>query len=140
MVPRFYNIRNVETKTAVAALAALAQETRLAIYRLLVEAGPAGVAAGTIAAKLGVAAPTLSFHLKELAHAGLARGESQGRFVVYRADYDAMNALLAYLTANCCRNGECTAMDDAVVCVPVPTPAKRAARTAAHTVKSRRVR
>jgi ArsR family transcriptional regulator, arsenate/arsenite/antimonite-responsive transcriptional repressor len=130
----------METTTAVTALAALAQETRLAIYRLLVEAGPAGVAAGTIASKLGVAAPTLSFHLKELAYAGLVRGESQGRFVVYRADYDAMNALLAYLTENCCRSGECTVAGDAVVCVPVPIPANRVARTAQRSAKSRRVR
>ena len=130
----------METKQAVTALAAIAQETRLAIYRLLVEAGPAGVHAGTIAAKLGVAAPTLSFHLKELAYAGLVRGESQGRFVVYRADYEAMNELLGYLTANCCRNSECTVVDGAVVCVPVPTPATRASRPAQRAAKSRRAR
>lgn len=130
----------MDTKTAVTALAALAQETRLAIYRLLVEAGPPGVAAGTIAARLDVAAPTLSFHLKELAYAGLVKGESRGRFVVYRADFGAMNDLLAYLTANCCRNGDCAVADDAVVCVPVPTPADRAARSAPQAPKSRRTR
>lgn len=105
------------------ALAALAQETRLAIYRLLVEAGPHGMAAGAIAARLAVAPPTLSFHLKELAHAGLVTSESRGRFVVYRADYDAMNALLGFLTANCCRGSEC-ALD---VVGRVPLPATRRA-------------
>lgn len=113
----------METKEAVAALAALAQETRLGIYRLLVQTGPSGAPAGVIAAKLGVAAPTLSFHLKELAHAGLVTSESRGRFVVYRADYDAMNALLEFMTANCCR-GSCA--EDSSVCVPMPIPAKRA--------------
>jgi len=98
----------METKTAVNALAALAQDTRLAVYRLLVEAGPAGVPAGGIATRLGIAAPTLSFHLKELAHAGLVEAESQGRFVVYRADFRAMNALVGFLTENCCRaSGGC---------------------------------
>ena len=82
----------METKFAVAALAALAQDTRLAIFRLLVEAGPPGVPAGGIAAQLGIAAPTLSFHLKELARAGLVDAEAQGRFVVYRADFAAINA------------------------------------------------
>lgn len=84
-------------------LAALAQETRLALFRLLVEAGPAGIAAGTIAERLDVAAPTLSFHLKELTNAGLIRPTQHGRYVIYSADFDAMNALIAYLTENCCR-------------------------------------
>lgn len=88
--------------SAVERLAALAQETRLALFRLLVEAGPAGVPAGVIAERLDVAAPTLSFHLKELTHAGLIRALQQGRYVIYSADFDAMNALLAYLTENCC--------------------------------------
>jgi DNA-binding transcriptional ArsR family regulator len=129
----------METKAVINALSALAQETRLAIYRLLVEAGPAGIAAGTIAAKLDVAAPTLSFHLKELAYAGLVTSESKGRFVVYRADYDAMNELLRYLTANCCRNSACEVVDDNVVCVPLPTPSERAPRIA-RAAKSRRTR
>ena len=126
----------METKGALAALAALAHETRLAIYRLLVEAGPAGAPAGAIATALGVAAPTLSFHLKELAYAGLAQGESHGRSVVYRADYDAMTALIAYLTANCCRNGECGIAADALACAPARAPA-RAARRAARTRRAR---
>ena len=97
----------MEAPHAVRALDALAQETRLAIYRLLVEAGPEGLAAGAIATRIGVTAPNLSFHLKELAYAGLVTSESQGRFVVYRADYGAMNALLEFLTANCCRGSGC---------------------------------
>jgi ArsR family transcriptional regulator, arsenate/arsenite/antimonite-responsive transcriptional repressor len=128
----------MKSNQVVEALGALAQETRLAIYRLLVGAGTAGVPAGSIAAKLGVAAPTLSFHLKELAHAGLVRSESQGRFVVYRADYDAMSDLLAYLTANCCRGSEC--VDTSVVCVPVPATAGRKTRAAPRAAKARRDR
>jgi len=84
-------------------LAALAQDTRLALFRLLVEAGPPGLAAGAIAERLQVAAPTLSFHLKELTNAGLIRPTQQGRYVVYSADFVAMSALIAYLTENCCR-------------------------------------
>jgi DNA-binding transcriptional ArsR family regulator len=108
--------------TAIVALAALAQHTRLALFRLLDEAGPAGLAAGAIAERLGVAAPTLSFHLKELAHAGLIRSVQQGRYVVYSADFDAMNALIAYLTENCCRMS-CDAGSG-----PTCTPPKAAAR------------
>jgi DNA-binding transcriptional ArsR family regulator len=109
---------------AVARLAALAQETPLALFRLLVEAGPAGMPAGVIAERLGVAAPTLSFHLKELTHAGLIRALQQGRYVIYSADFGAMNALLAYLSENCCR----TRCDPA--CAPCPpTVDSGAART-----------
>ena len=84
------------------ALNALGQPTRLAAFRLLVEAGPAGRTAGEIGDALGVPGATLSFHLKELVGAGLASAESQGRHVCYRARFDAMNALVAYLTHNCC--------------------------------------
>ena len=116
--------------TVVIALAALAQGTRLAIFRLLVEAGPAGIPAGGIAAKLGIAAPTLSFHLKELAHAGLVGAEPQGRFIVYRADFPAMNALVGYLTENCCRSSGVCAADcgpvDAPGCAPATQPHRRA--------------
>jgi DNA-binding transcriptional ArsR family regulator len=88
---------------AAATLGALAQETRLAIFRLLVEAGPEGLPAGRIAEALGVVPATLSFHLKELSHAGLAHARSEGRFVIYCADFDRMAALMTFLTRNCCR-------------------------------------
>jgi len=97
----------METNQAVTALAALAQETRLAIFRLLVEAGPSGVAAGEIGASLKVAPATLSFHLKELANAGLAASRQDGRYVFYSASYPQMNALVAFLTDNCCARDGC---------------------------------
>jgi DNA-binding transcriptional ArsR family regulator len=128
----------MEARQVVTALGALAQETRLGIYRALVQAGPGGMAAGAIAEKLDVAAPTLSFHLKELTYAGLINSEQQGRFVVYRADYDAMNALLEFLTANCCRGAECAV--DAIACMPVPTAARSDARHAARGGKAKRNR
>jgi DNA-binding transcriptional ArsR family regulator len=92
----------MKTRTAVAALSALAQDTRLAVYRLLVQQGPSGLAAGEIAGQLGVTPATLSFHLKELAHAGLVTARQEGRFVFYAANFSAMNALVAFLTENCC--------------------------------------
>jgi ArsR family transcriptional regulator, arsenate/arsenite/antimonite-responsive transcriptional repressor len=132
----------VKTNIAVVALAALAQDTRLAIFRLLVEAGPAGMPAGGIADNLRIAAPTLSFHLKELAHAGLIEAEPQGRFIVYRTDFKAMNALIGYLTENCCRdNGACTsecAPGDAPECAPVVQPRRRASHGKLPSATSRR--
>ena len=98
----------METNEAIAALTALGHSTRLAIFRLLVEAGPGGRMAGAIAQSLAVPGATLSFHLKELVHAGLITGESRGRNICYRADFDAMRALVSYLTHNCCAG----AMDD----------------------------
>ena len=92
----------MESPNAVKALAALAQETRLSIYRTLVEAGPTGLAAGEIAAAVGASPTNLSFHLKELANAGLARSRQDGRYVFYSANFAHMNALVAYLTENCC--------------------------------------
>lgn len=92
----------METRTVIAALAALAQESRLAIYRLLVETGPTGLAVGEIGASLRVAPATLSFHLKELSHAGLVAARQEGRYVYYSANYGRMNDLLAYLTDKCC--------------------------------------
>ena len=92
----------MEITSAVTALASLAQETRLSAYRALVAAGEAGLPAGEIAARLEVPPATLSFHLKELAHAGLVTSRSEGRFVIYAADYAAMNALIAYLSEECC--------------------------------------
>lgn len=90
-------------KEAIVALAALAQETRLAIFRLLIEAGPEGVAAGRIGEELKVPSATLSFHLKELGHASLAASRQQGRFIYYSANFERMAALMSFLTKNCCR-------------------------------------
>ncbi len=87
---------------AVAALASLAQETRLNVYRLLVQKGPQGLAAGAIGERLGLAAPTLSFHLSHLRHAGLVRARRASRSIIYAADYGTMNSLMGYLTENCC--------------------------------------
>ena len=92
---------------AIDALAALAQETRLKVYRLLVEAGPGGLPAGRIGEALGLPPATLSFHLAQLARAGLARSRQEGRFVIYAADFQNMNALVGYLTENCCRGQSC---------------------------------
>lgn len=88
---------------AIAALAALAQESRLDVFRLLVQAGPEGVPAGRIGERLGLPGPTLSFHLNQLRQAGLVIFRREGRSLIYLAEYDAMNALLAYLTENCCQ-------------------------------------
>lgn len=87
---------------AVESLAALAQASRLAIYRLLVEAGPEGMPAGKIGEALALPPATLSFHLSQLTRAGLARSRQEGRFVIYSADFTAMNGLVGYLTENCC--------------------------------------
>jgi DNA-binding transcriptional ArsR family regulator len=92
----------MKSAEAVRCLSALAQETRLSVYRLLVRQGPRGMAAGEIAAALDLAPATLSFHLKELANARLVCARQAGRFVFYSADFAAMNALLAFLTENCC--------------------------------------
>ena len=101
----------METKQAVQALSALAQDTRLGIFRLLVQAGPEGMAAGQIGEKLDLAPATLSFHLAGLTRAGLARSRQEGRFVIYSADYQAMNALVGFLSENCCCGRECQPLD-----------------------------
>ena len=93
----------MDTKNAVAMLASLAQEARLDIFRLLVQAGPQGLAAGNIAAKLEIPASTLSFHLKELSRVGLIHSEPSSRFIYYSAEFSVMNVLLAFLTENCCQ-------------------------------------
>lgn len=89
----------------VAALAALAQESRLSVYRLLVKRGPDGFAAGEISAQLGIPGPTLSFHLKELTRTGLVTARKESRYIYYAANFARMNGLLAYLTENCCGLG-----------------------------------
>lgn len=95
----------MEKTEALAALAALAQETRLDIYRLLVQTGPDGMPAGHIGDQLGLPSATLAFHLKELKHAGLVTFTRNGRSLIYAAKYPTMNALLSYLTENCCGRG-----------------------------------
>ena len=107
----------------VAALAALAQPTRLALFRLLLEHEPAGLTPGAIAARLGLAAATLSFHLKELAGAGLVVDRRAGRFIWYRANVGAVEQLVAYLTETCCRAGRGGA------CAPARAPGVCAAST-----------
>ncbi len=95
----------METNDAISALAALAHDSRLAVFRLLVEAGPDGRAAGDIGARLGVAPATLSFHLTRLAHAGLVGSRRDGRSIIYAARFDAIDGLMGYLLANCCQAG-----------------------------------
>jgi ArsR family transcriptional regulator, arsenate/arsenite/antimonite-responsive transcriptional repressor len=97
----------METKIIIAALGALAQESRLAIFRLLVEAGPDGLPVGAIAETLGFANATLSFHLKELTHAGLTIATPSGRSIIYSANFTTMMGLIAYLTENCCAGAGC---------------------------------
>ncbi len=115
----------METKDAVTALAALAQASRLAVFRILVQAGPAGLPAGRVAELAGIAPSSLSFHLKELSHAGLAESRQEGRFVIYTARYETMNALLGYLTDNCCGGNPCT---PASACVAAPAANQRSSR------------
>lgn len=96
-----------ETKKVIAALVVPAQESRLASFRLLVQAGPQGMAATKIAEHIGILPSSLSFHLTELVHAGLIVPRQDGRFVIYAADVDSMNALIGFLTDNCCGGAPC---------------------------------
>src|SRR5246127_5294790 len=105
----------MDQKRAIAALGALAQETRLDLFRLLVVRGPEGLAAGLIAEKLGVMPSSLSFHLQQLARAGLITQRRLGRQLIYSAEYGTMNELLAFLTENCCAG--------ALACAPACNPA-----------------
>ena len=97
----------MDTAITIRALSALAQEHRLAAFRLLVQAGPMGLPAGTIAEQLGLPASSMSFHLAQLANAGLVTHKRISRSIVYAADYDAMTGLLGYLTENCCQGASC---------------------------------
>jgi DNA-binding transcriptional ArsR family regulator len=97
----------MDTKQALAALSSLAQESRLAVFRLLVQVGPEGMAASKIAERLDIAPSSLSFHLKELSHAGMVGSRQDGRFVIYTADVGAMNDLIGFLTENCCGGLPC---------------------------------
>jgi DNA-binding transcriptional ArsR family regulator len=111
----------MEEKLALAAFAALAHETRLAVFRLLVTVGPSGLPAGEIAVRLGVVASTLSFHLKELDRAGLLRSWRRQRQIFYAADYEGTRALLAFLTHDCCQ-GHPEICGDLVRLAAVPEP------------------
>ena len=106
----------MKIEAAVLSLAALAQDSRLAVFRLLVQAGPEGLAAGEIAERLGIPASTLSFHMKALSHAGLVESRQESRFVFYSANFEAMNSLLGYLSENCCGGRPCA---------PVASPVRR---------------
>lgn len=102
----------MKTDEVVEALAALAQPSRLELFRVLVRRGPAGLPAGQIAARLGIPATTLSFHLSQLTRAGLLRSRRDGRSIVYAADYERMGALVAYLNENCCQETGCEPVSD----------------------------
>ena len=108
----------METKQVLAALAALAQESRLAIFRLLIQAGPAGLPAGKVGEELGIASSALSFHLKELVHAGLVTARQEGRFVIYTAQFDTMSGLVGFLTENCCAGVPCGIDTPGSACPP----------------------
>lgn len=97
----------METKQAIAALAAIAQESRLAVFRLLVQVGPEGMIASKISEQLEIPPSSLSFHLKELSHAGMVNVRQDGRFMIYSANFDTMNSLLGFLTENCCGGAPC---------------------------------
>jgi len=111
----------MEKIDAIEALSALAQENRLDVYRLLVEAGPEGMAAGEISAKLGVSPNTLTFHFDRLRHAALVTVRREGRSMIYAARFDTMNDLVGYLTENCCRG----ANDCAPACKPKAKSVRR---------------
>ena len=116
----------MKSSTAVAALAALAQGNRLGAFRALVEAGPPGLCPSELSEKLGVAAPTLSFHLAQLRHAGLVNVTREGRTLHYAANFNVMNSLIGFLTENCCAG-------DVAACLPVRcTPAPKATKVVAR--------
>jgi DNA-binding transcriptional ArsR family regulator len=124
-------------KRVVAALAALAQETRLKIFRLLVEAGPSGVAAGALSEALDVPPPTLSFHLTHMRHAGLIDSRRDSRSLIYAADFEQMNDLIGYLTDNCCR-GQPDACGVAPACAPSTPTIQKGVRAHEAVSRSRR--
>jgi ArsR family transcriptional regulator len=123
----------MKTKQVLAALGALSQETRLALFRLLIKRGPEGMPAGVIAEQLGVPPSSLSFHLQQLVHAGLITQRRLSRQLIYSADYTAMNGLMAYLSENCCGVASC-----APVCNPATAFATGKLSNAASTTRSRR--
>ncbi|WP_044529793.1 MULTISPECIES: ArsR/SmtB family transcription factor [Herbaspirillum] len=106
----------MEELEIVKALSAIAHESRLAVFRLLVQAGPKGMPAGKVAELTGLPLSTLSFHLKELVSANMVNSKQEGRFVIYSARYETMNTVLAYLTENCCGGNRCIPAPSAVCC------------------------
>ncbi len=118
----------MEKTEIIAALAALAQETRLDVYRLLVQAGPDGLPAGRLGERLDLPSPTLSFHLAQLKHAGLVTHRRDGRSIIYAANYPAMNGLLGYLTENCCGGNVAHCSD--IACAPAATTPRSKRRSA----------
>jgi ArsR family transcriptional regulator len=121
----------MKKSAVIAGLAALAQNTRLDIFRLLVEAGPEGIAAGEIGRRLGLASPTLSFHLNQLRFAGLVASRRQSRSIIYRANYAAMAGLIDYLTHNCCGGRQ-------ELCAPKRRDSTNQARAAATPIVAER--
>ena len=119
----------METSSIIAALSALAQESRLAIFRLLVETGPQGLPVGAIAEKLDFANATLSFHLKELTRAGLTTATPNGRSIIYSANFSTMNGLIEYLTENCCAGSHCAPCTPANQQIAACAPARTSVRT-----------
>jgi ArsR family transcriptional regulator len=118
----------MKTKDAVPMLAALAQDTRLAIFRLLVETGREGMSAGAIAEKLKLPAATLSFHIAQLVRAKLVLSRPESRFIYYAANYATMDGLIAFLTDNCCQGNEvCLPKTSAASCTPKSTRKSKAA-------------
>jgi DNA-binding transcriptional ArsR family regulator len=113
----------MNSKDVIESLAALAQDSRLAVFRLLVKRGPDGFAAGEVGERLKIPGPTLSFHLKALSQAGLVRTRKESRFIYYSANFDRMNALVGYLTENCCSLGS----DCGTNCAPARTTPRRKA-------------
>lgn len=111
----------MKLSSAVIALAALAQETRLEIFRMLVQSGPRGMCAGDIAKRLKLPLPTLSFHLSQLRHARLIKSRREGRSIFYAADYAAMNGLLAFMMQNCCA-ADTAGCGDSAPCAPTAAP------------------
>ena len=119
----FYYFRNMKLENAVTSLAALAQESRLELFRLLVRRGPDGYTPNDIAEKLGIPGSTLSFHLKELVRAGLIKARKQSRFIYYSPDFAAVNDLMNFLTENCC------SLSKSDCCIPKSSSAKPKAKS-----------
>jgi ArsR family transcriptional regulator, arsenate/arsenite/antimonite-responsive transcriptional repressor len=126
----------MDSSTTIRALAALAQDTRLALFRLLVEEGPTGLTPGHFADVLDVPPATLSFHLKELSQAGLIRARQESRFIYYSANFTAMNGLVAYLTENCCRAGGACEPACPPDCMPQQSTRRAATRPTARAARA----